>query len=194
MPETDRAFSNDTDIATLAGGCFWCLEAVFQPLKGVRRVVSGYTGGRAPDPSYTEVCTGVTGHAEAIQITFEPATISYRELLELFFAFHDPTTLDRQGPDEGTQYRSAIFSQSAAQRAEAERLIRALDAQKIFPAPIVTEVVAAGRFYPAELSHQDYYRRNPDKAYCRAMISPKIAKLRAKYSERLRSEAIGSAQ
>jgi peptide-methionine (S)-S-oxide reductase len=192
VPESDRAFPNDTDIATLAGGCFWCLEVVFQPLKGVRRVVSGYIGGRMPNPSYADVCTGMTGHAEAIRVTFEPAVISYRELLELFFAFHDPTTPDRQGPDEGTQYRSAIFCDSPAQRAEAERLIRELDAEKLFPSPIVTEVVEAGHFYPAELSHQDYYRRNPDKAYCRAMISPKLAKLRARHSERLRSEAIGT--
>jgi peptide-methionine (S)-S-oxide reductase len=178
-----------SELATFAGGCFWCQEAVFQALKGVERVVSGYIGGRVPNPSYEAVCSGMTGHAEAIQIHFNPEQISYRELLELFFAFHDPTTLNRQGPDEGTQYRSAIFYHSPAQRAEAERVIRELAAAGTFDGPIVTELAPADAFYPAEQYHQDYYRNNPDKAYCRAMITPKVAKLRLKYAGRLKREA-----
>lgn len=175
------------ELATLAGGCFWCLEAVFQPLQGVERVVSGYTGGHTPNPGYRAVCAGVTGHAEAVQLTFDPEVIPYRHLLELFFAFHDPTTLNRQGPDEGTQYRSAIFTHSPAQRAEAEAVVRELTAAAIFPDPIVTEITPAGPFYPAEADHQDYYRRNPDRAYCRAVITPKVARLRSRYARLLRS-------
>ena len=172
--------------ATFAGGCFWCMEAVFQPLRGVEQVVSGYIGGRMPNPSYEAVCSGMTGHAEAIQLSFDVEVISYRELLELFFAFHDPTTPDRQGPDEGTQYRSAIFYHSPAQQREAEALIGELERDGTFGSPIVTEVVPAPVFYPAEAYHQDYYRQNPDKAYCRAMITPKVAKLRIKYADRLK--------
>jgi peptide-methionine (S)-S-oxide reductase len=180
-----------TEHATFAGGCFWCLEAIFQPLRGVDRVVSGYIGGRVPDPSYDMVCSGMTGHAEAVQISFEPEVISYRDLLELFFAFHDPTTLDRQGPDEGTQYRSAIFFHSAEQRAEAEGIIRELEASGTFPRPIVTQVSAADTFYPAEAYHQDYFNRNPEKGYCQAMIAPKVAKLRARYTDMLMSRTGG---
>ena len=175
-----------TELATIAGGCFWCLEAVFQPLKGVEKVVSGYIGGRVPNPSYELVCSGMTGHAEAIQIAFDPGLISYRELLQLFFAFHDPTTRDRQGPDQGTQYRSAIFVHSPEQRKTAEAVIRELDGDQAFPAPIVTEVAEAKEFHPAEAYHQNYYRNNPSKGYCQAMISPKMAKLRSKYAEKLR--------
>ena len=171
--------------ATFAGGCFWCLEAIFQPLRGVERVVSGYIGGRVPKPSYEAVCTGLTGHAEAVEIHFDPKVISYRELLELFFAFHDPTTLNRQGPDEGTQYRSAIFYNSPEQQAEAERIVRELGGEDVYSAPIVTQILPAPEFYPAEAYHQEYYRNNPDKAYCRAMITPKVAKLRLKYAEKL---------
>jgi peptide-methionine (S)-S-oxide reductase len=185
VPASDRSSGNDTAVATLAGGCFWCLEAVFQPLRGVARVVSGYTGGTVPNPSYQAVCTGMTGHAEAVEVTFDPALLPYRELLELFFAFHDPTTLNRQGPDDGTQYRSAIYYHSESQREEAGALIAKLTAGGVFDDPIVTEVVPAGVFYPAEAYHQDYYRRNADKGYCRAVISPKVAKLRAKYAYRL---------
>jgi len=174
-----------TDLATFAGGCFWCMEAVFQPLRGVEKVVSGYIGGRTPNPSYQMVCSGMTGHAEAIQISFDPRQVSYRELLEIFFAFHDPTTLDRQGPDEGTQYRSAIFYHTPEQKAEAERVIHELEGANAFGSPIVTQLAPADRFYPAEQYHQDYYRQNPDKAYCRAMITPKVAKLRMKYADRL---------
>ncbi len=173
------------ELATFAGGCFWCLEAVFQPLKGVERVVSGYLGGRTKEPSYEEVCSGTTGHAEAIQLTFDPAVISYRDLLSLFFAFHDPTTRNRQGPDTGTQYRSAIFVHSPAQREEADRLVRELEQERVFPSRILTEIEPAGTFYPAEEYHQNYYRRNPEKGYCQAMISPKLAKLRARYGNLL---------
>lgn len=176
------------EVATFAGGCFWCMEAIFDDLKGVTNVVSGYTGGRVPNPSYERVCTGATGHAEAIQITFDPAVISYRELLEFFFAFHDPTTLNRQGPDEGTQYRSAIFYHSEAQKAEAEKVIAELEKNGTFGRPIVTELSPAKEYYPAEAYHVDYYRRNPDKAYCAATIGPKVAKLRSKYGARLKSE------
>lgn len=175
-----------TELATIAGGCFWCLEAVFEPLKGVEKVVSGYIGGRRPNPSYEQVCSGITGHAEAIQMTFDQAVISYRELLELFFAFHDPTTKDRQGPDQGSQYRSAIFVHSPEQRNTAEALIGDLERDKTFAAPIVTEVSPADGFFPAESYHQNYYRNNPSKGYCQAMISPKMAKLRSKYAEKLR--------
>jgi peptide-methionine (S)-S-oxide reductase len=174
-----------TELATLAGGCFWCLEAIYQPLRGVSRVVSGYVGGAVPNPTYEEVCSGRTGHAEAVQISFDPAVISYREILSLFFAFHDPTTLNRQGPDVGTQYRSAIFVHSETQREEAERIIAEHGREATFAAPIVTEVSPASTFFPAEEYHQNYYRRNPDRGYCQAMISPKLAKLRSRYASLL---------
>jgi peptide-methionine (S)-S-oxide reductase len=174
-----------SEVATLAGGCFWCMEAVFQRLRGVERVVSGYTGGQVANPSYQAVCTGATGHAESVQITFDPAVITYKELLDFFFAFHDPTTQDRQGPDEGPQYRSAIFYHSPAQRAAAVQAIADFEAEGVFPNPIVTEIGAAEVFYPAEAYHQDYFNRNPDKGYCQAVISPKVAKLRKEYADRL---------
>ena len=173
-------------LATFAGGCFWCLEAVFERLMGVERVVSGYLGGQVPNPTYQAVCSGATGHAEAVQISFDPAVISYRKLLELFFAFHDPTTLNRQGPDIGTQYRSAIFTHSAEQEAEARALIRELDEAGGLGAPIVTRVEPAATFYPAEDYHQQYYQRNGRQPYCQAMISPKMAQLRAQYATLLR--------
>ena len=181
--------SDKRETATLAGGCFWCIEAVLEPLEGVEKVVSGYTGGRHPSPSYEAVCTGVTGHAEAVQVTFDPEILSYADLLELFFAFHDPTTLNRQGPDAGTQYRSAIFTHSPVQKATAEATIARLTAEKTFPDPIVTEVVPLTEFYAAEEYHQGYYRRNPNQGYCQAMIGPKVAKLRAKYASRLKKSA-----
>src|SRR5262249_8304217 len=186
---TQRAF----ETATLAGGCFWCLEAVFERLRGVERVVSGYTGGRGP-ASYREVCSGRTGHAEAIQGTFDPPVLSYAqepEVLEVFLALHDPTTQDRQGPDVGSQYRSAVFFASPEQERSARAAIARLEADGVFPAPIVTEVVPLTTFYPAEDYHQGYYRQNPEQPYCRAMIAPKVAKLRAKYSSRLREEPAG---
>jgi len=178
------------ETATIAGGCFWCLEAVFERLRGVERVVSGYTGGGGP-ASYREVCSGRTGHAEAIQVTFDAQQISFREVVEMFFAFHDPTTRDRQGPDVGSQYRSAIFFSSSEQERIAREVIGELTEQKVFSAPIVTEVAPLGAFYSAEDYHQGYYRTNPEQPYCRAMIAPKVAKLRAKYASRLREEPAG---
>jgi peptide-methionine (S)-S-oxide reductase len=177
-----------TERAILAGGCFWCLEAVFQPLRGVERVTSGYIGGTVPDPGYHAVCSGATGHAEAVEVTFDPAVIPYRTLLELFFAFHDPTTLNRQGPDQGTQYRSAIFPQSPAQAAAAREVIAALEAAGTFDAPIVTTLEDAGPFWPAEEHHRDYWRRNPGQPYCLFHIAPKVAKLRARYPALLRDD------
>ena len=174
-----------SEVATLAGGCFWCMEAVFLPLKGVEKVVSGYTGGMVKNPTYREVCTGSTGHAEAIEVTFDPKTISYDEILEIFFGLHDPTTKNRQGADVGTQYRSAIFYHSAAQKAAAEAAIERLNGERTFPAPIVTEVVPAATFYPAEEYHQRYFEQNPNQPYCQAVISPKVAKLRKKYADKL---------
>src|SRR2546428_1586346 len=155
------------ETATLAGGCFWCLEAVFERLNGVQKVVSGYIGGRHPNPSYDAVCTGVTGHAEAVRVTFDSQVLSYRDLLELYFAFHDPTTMNRQGADAGTQYRSAIFYHDARQKAEAEAVVRELTEAGVFDAPIVTEIAPLGAFYKAEQYHQGYYRQNTDQPYCR---------------------------
>jgi peptide-methionine (S)-S-oxide reductase len=180
------AVTPTTELATLAGGCFWCVEAPMEMLKGVRKVVSGYAGGATVDPSYEAICSGMTGHAEVVQISFDPAEISYHDLLEVFFAIHDPTTLNRQGADVGTQYRSAIFYHSPEQRATAEEVIRELTAARGFPAPIVTQVTALNRFYPAEAYHQGYFRRNPGQPYCSAVITPKVAKLRAKYLDRLK--------
>src|SRR5258708_2438435 len=167
-----------TEIATLAGGCFWCLEAVFEQLEGVERVASGYTGGKRPNPTYEQGCSETSGHAEAVQVSFDPARISYHDLLEIFFAFHDPTTLNRQGPDTGPQYRSAIFHHSLEQRATAEQVIAALTEAGTFDAPIVTEVTPFTAFYEAEGYHQGYFRRNPSQPYCRAIVPPKVAKLR----------------
>lgn len=172
--------------ATLAGGCFWCLEAVFLRLRGVRRVESGYAGGHVDNPSYRAVCTGETGHAEVVQVEFDPAQISFTELLEVFFAIHDPTTLNRQGADVGTQYRSAIFYQDNAQKQDADRVIKALNAQKIWDGPIVTEVVPLTKFYPAEDYHREYYDRNPEQGYCQVVISPKVSKLRQKFASKLK--------
>jgi peptide-methionine (S)-S-oxide reductase len=178
------------ETATVAGGCFWCLEAVFERLRGVERVVSGYTGGRGA-ASYHEVCSGRTGHAEAIQVTYDPGELTYRDVLEMFFAFHDPTTPDRQGPDVGSQYRSAIFFASPEQERIAREVIAGLTEQNVFPAPIVTEVTPLATFFAAEDYHQGYYRQNPGQPYCRAMIAPKVAKLRAKFASRLREEPAG---
>ena len=174
------------ETATLAGGCFWCLEAVFLELKGVEKVESGYAGGDLPAPSYEQVCSGETGHAEVVQVTFDPSVISYRELLEVFFTIHDPTTLNRQGADVGTQYRSAIFHHSAAQKATAEQVIAALEAEHVWDGRIVTQVVPYEMFYAAEEYHRDYYRRNPNQGYCRIVIAPKVSKLRKVYFEKLK--------
>ena len=178
---------SEKEVATLGGGCFWCLEAVFQDLKGVEKVESGYAGGTLPNPSYEQVCTGTTGHAEVVQITFDPQVISFRELLEVFFTIHDPTTLNRQGPDVGTQYRSAIFYHNEAQKAIAEEVIRELNAAGIWDAPIVTEVVPLRAFYRAEAYHQEYFKRNPAQPYCRVVIAPKVAKFRQRYLEKLKA-------
>jgi peptide-methionine (S)-S-oxide reductase len=177
-----------TDTATFGGGCFWCLEAVFERLRGVERVVSGYAGGSVPNPSYERVCAGATGHAEVIQVHFDPAQIAYRELVELFFAFHDPTTLNAQGPDVGTQYRSIILTGSHDQDATAREVMAELGRDDAFGAPIVTEVTPLGVFWPAEAYHQQYFQRNPARAYCAAMIAPKVAKLRRRYATRLKPE------
>ncbi len=175
-----------SEIATLAGGCFWCLEAVYLELRGVLGVQSGYAGGHVPHPSYELVCTGSTGHAEVVQVTFDPDEISYRELLDVFFTIHDPTTLNRQGNDVGTQYRSAVFYHSPEQQATVEQAIAELAAEKVWDDPIVTEVVPFTEFYPAEEYHRDYFRLHPEQAYCRAVIAPKVAKARKAFFERLK--------
>jgi peptide-methionine (S)-S-oxide reductase len=177
------------ETAVFAGGCFWCLEAVFERLKGVERVVSGYTGGTVPNPTYEAVCTGLTGHAEALEVTFDPAVITYRDLVEIFFAFHDPTTLDRQGPDTGTQYRSAIFYRDEQQAGAAREVIARMERERIFGAPIVTQLAPLEVFYPAEAYHQGYFTRHPERMYCQAMIAPKVAKLRKSWSARFREPA-----
>lgn len=174
------------EVATLGGGCFWCLEAVFDGLRGVEKVVSGYAGGHAPNPSYRQVCTGNTGHAEVVQITFDPALISFRELLEVFFATHDPTTLNRQGGDVGTQYRSAVFYHSPEQKATTERVIAELEKDKVWDGAIVTEVTPFHEFYAAEEYHHRYFERNPGQAYCQVVIAPKVAKFRKQFAQRLR--------
>lgn len=178
--------SANLETATLGGGCFWCTEAVFERVKGVRAVVSGYAGGTVPNPSYRQVCSGTTGHAEVIQIEYDPAQVSYGTLLDLFFASHDPTTLNSQGADHGTQYRSVIFCHSPEQRREAEAKIAALNAAKAFPEPIVTEVADAPTFYPAEVYHQDYFRLNPRQPYCQAVIAPKLNKFIKQHQALLR--------
>lgn len=170
--------------ATLGGGCFWCLEAAFLELRGIERVVSGYAGGHVDDPTYHQVCSGFTGHAEVVQVDFDPDVITYRDLLGVFFTIHDPTTLNRQGYDVGTQYRSAIFYHSDEQKSEAEAVIA--EVQPIWDDPIVTEVVPLERFYPAEDYHQNYFENNPTQPYCRAVVAPKVAKVRQKYLQRLR--------
>lgn len=176
-----------TQVATLAGGCFWCLEAVFEQLRGVTKVMSGYSGGHVANPSYEAVCTGMTGHAEVTQVTFDPDQISFRDLLGVFFTIHDPTTLDRQGGDVGTQYRSAIFYHDDEQRRAAEDVVRELEAEHVFDDPIVTRIAPLEAFYPAEEYHREYYRRNPNQGYCRAVIAPKVAKLRSKFLEKLKA-------
>jgi peptide-methionine (S)-S-oxide reductase len=175
-----------TETATLAGGCFWCLEAVYDQLKGVEDVVSGYAGGSRPNPTYEQVCSGTTGHAEVVQLTFDPSVVSFRDLLGIFFAIHDPTTLNRQGGDIGTQYRSAIFYHSPEQKTIADEVIRDLTGQKLWADPIVTEVTPLSEFYPAEGYHQEYYERNPNQGYCQAVVGPKVAKFRSKYFEKLK--------
>lgn len=175
-----------TETAILGGGCFWCLDAVFEQLKGVERVESGYTGGTVVNPTYEQVCGGRTGHAEVVRVTFDPEVITYREMLEVFFALHDPTTLNRQGADVGTQYRSAIFYTSGAQKETAEAVIRELTVAKTFATPIVTKVELANEFFPAEAYHQGYYSANPSRGYCQLVVSPKVAKARAAFASKLK--------
>ena len=174
------------EIVTLAGGCFWCLEAVYDELNGVEDVISGYAGGKVPNPSYEMVCTGATGHAEAVQITFNPTIISFKEILQVFFTIHDPTTPNRQGPDVGTQYRSAIFYHTPEQRTIAVQVIAELQAANIWDAHIVTELKPLDQFYPAENYHQEYFKRNPSQPYCRVVIAPKVAEFRKYYLDKLR--------
>ena len=178
--------SNQTELATLAGGCFWCLEAVFTQLKGVDGVASGYAGGDLPNPSYEMVCTGTTGHAEVVQLRFDPAVVSYQDLLQIFFTMHDPTTLNQQGADVGTQYRSAIFYHSEEQGAAAKQVVEELTASGLWDDPVVTELVPLDTFYPAEADHREYYERNSAQPYCQAVIVPKVAKLRRHYLDKLK--------
>ena len=184
---TDNDNNQANEIATLGGGCFWCVEAVFQELEGVGFVESGYAGGEKPNPTYQEVCTGNSGHAEVAQVHFDPGVISYREILEVFFATHDPTTLNQQGGDIGTQYRSVIFFDTPEQRETAEQLLAELDSGELFDQLIVTEVTELDTFYPAEEYHQDYYRRNTQQGYCQAIINPKMAKFRSAFVKRLKT-------
>jgi len=174
-------------LATLAGGCFWCLESAFNRLRGVESAVSGYMGGRTLNPTYQDICGGNTGHAEVVQVSFDPEQITFRKLLEIFFTLHDPTQLNRQGNDVGTQYRSAIFCHTPEQKAEAEAVIAALSAEGTFDAPIVTQVLEVTPFYPAEDYHQGYFDTNPNQPYCQFVVAPKLAKVRAKFADRLKS-------
>lgn len=176
-----------TETATLGGGCFWCLDAVYRGLEGVVKVESGYAGGEKRDPTYEEVCRGTTGHAEVVQVTFDPDVISFEDILEVFFSIHDPTTLNRQGADVGTQYRSIILYHDEDQRRVAEEVIARLDEEGIYDDPIVTEVVPRTSYYPAEEHHQDYFARNPRQPYCAAVVQPKVAKFRSKWQHRLKA-------
>ena len=179
--------STPTETAVLGGGCFWCLEAVFDRLRGVQSVESGYAGGHNADPTYEAVCSGETGHAEVVRISFDPAVLSFSDLLKVYFAIHDPTTKDRQGNDVGTQYRSVIFAQTPAQRQAAQDVIAELSAQKLWPAPIVTEVAGAVPFYAAERYHQAYFERNGGQPYCQFVVAPKVAKFRQEFVDRLKN-------
>lgn len=177
------------ELATLGGGCFWCLEAVYNQMDGVHSALSGYMGGHVVDPSYRAVCTGTTGHIEVVQVSFDPSVTTFREILEVFFSIHDPTSLDRQGNDSGPQYRSAIFYHSDAQRETAETMIRELDAERIWSRPIVTEVRPAEIFYVAEDYHQDYFKNNPNQPYCAFAVAPKVAKFREKFAKKMRRQS-----
>lgn len=178
-----------SETAILGGGCFWCLDAVFRELDGVAAVESGYAGGAPPNPSYEAVCSGRTGHAEVVRVTFDAAKLAFGDLLRVFFTIHDPTTRNRQGNDIGTQYRSVIFCQSPAQREIAESVVREITAERLWPAPIVTEIADAAPFYPAEGYHQDYFERNPAQPYCMFVVAPKVAKFRKAYRDRLKTRA-----
>jgi peptide-methionine (S)-S-oxide reductase len=178
--------STPSEVATLAGGCFWCIEAVFREIEGIESVIPGYTGGTVVNPTYQQVCSDRTGHAEAVQLTFDPAKISYREILEIFFSVHDPTTLNRQGADTGTEYRSAIFYHNEQQRAIAEQLIGELNKAGLWKKPIVTQIAPLNAFYPAEDYHREYFARHPEQAYCQMVISPKVNKFRKQWAKRRR--------
>ncbi len=178
----------EREVATLGGGCFWCTEAVFNELRGVEKVESGYSGGTVANPTYRQVCGGTTGHAEVVQVTFDPKVISFKEILEVFFTVHDPTTLNRQGADVGTQYRSAIFYHDEGQKAVARQVIDEINAAKIWDAPIVTQVVPFNALYKAEDYHQEYFKLNPEQPYCRVVIAPKVAKFRDHYREKLKRQ------
>lgn len=182
----DKKSADQREVATLAGGCFWCLEAVYDQLRGVRSVVSGYAGGHVENPTYQQVCSGRTGHAEVVQIEYDPAEITFRDLLRVFFTIHDPTTIDRQGADVGPQYRSAIFYHSAEQEAVAGEVIREFDSTSVWDSPIVTEVAPLERFWPAEKYHQEYFERNANQPYCQVVIVPKVAKFRKQFVDRLK--------
>ena len=182
----EKTVENGKEVATLAGGCFWCTEAVFKIVKGVEKVDPGYSGGSVQNPTYEHVSSGTTGHAEAVQITFDPSVVSFREILEIFFATHDPTTLNRQGPDVGTQYRSVIFYHDEEQKATAEKIIAELDEEGIWDAPIVTQVEPFKEFYVAEDYHKDYYKRNSRQPYCQAVITPKLVKLQQRFLGKLK--------
>ena len=177
--------------ALLGGGCFWCLDAVFRELEGVRSVESGYAGGHTPSPTYDDVCRGDTGHAEVVRVTFDPATLGFRDLLRVFFTIHDPTTPNRQGNDVGTQYRSVIFCETPAQRADAEAVIRELTAERLWRDPVVTEIAGRATFHPAEGYHQDYFARNDRQPYCAVVVAPKVAKFRKVFAERLKKATAG---
>ena len=181
-----QANSGVSEVATLGGGCFWCIEVIFDELRGVSDVVSGYMGGNSPNPTYRDVCSGATGHAEVIQVHFDPGVISFREILDVFFTIHDPTTLNYQGNDMGTQYRSAIFYHSPEQQRIAVETVADFDRERVWDRPIVTQISAAQTFYPAEDYHQEYYVNNPDQGYCRIVIAPKVAKFRNKFLARLK--------
>jgi peptide-methionine (S)-S-oxide reductase len=185
-PQPPNAATANRAVATLAGGCFWCLDATFRELRGVQEVVSGYTGGHVANPTYYAVCDGDTGHAESVQVIFDPQVITYRELLEIFFTIHDPTTLNRQGNDAGTQYRSAIYFDSPEQKQVAEQVMAEVAASGVWRNRLVTELKPLGPFYPAEEYHQHYFERNPNQGYCRVIIAPKVAKLRQHYMEKLK--------
>lgn len=190
MNEQNRFDDMDenAEVAYLAGGCFWCLEAVYDDLQGVKDVVSGYAGGHVPNPTYKQVLTGATGHAEAVKVVFDPEQISYEEILQVFFSIHDPTSLNRQGADIGTQYRSAIFYLSPEQKKTAEQVIRRLEDEKIWDEPIVTELAPFDAFFPAEDYHQEYYKHNPEQSYCQIVVRPKLSKFRREYGNRLKSQ------
>jgi peptide-methionine (S)-S-oxide reductase len=184
--EVQGEIMSETELATLAGGCFWCVEAPMKELRGVEAVTSGYAGGDVEDPTYEAVCSGKTGHAEVVQVEFDPGVVSYRELLEVFFAVHDPTTLNRQGPDVGSQYRSAVFYHSEAQRETAEALIEEFEREGVYDGDVVTEVEPLETFYEAEEYHQDYYEKNPNQPYCAVQIPPKLEKVREKFAGKVR--------